>query len=289
MLENLVEKYTDQRSRFCEINGLNIHYRDEGKGFPILLLHGAFSSLHTYDAWAKELSKEYRVIRYTLPGFGLTGPCPDHNYTMEKHLFYLNALMDKLEINNCHIAGNSLGGWLAWEAVLQFPERFEKLILISSAGYLDKNSVPLPFRMARTPFFKRIIRYTVKKNMLVHFLRDVYGDADLITDELVERYFDLFNREGNLEAFFELVNSKHKDNTGHLKDIKKDTLIIWGEEDNWLPLQNGYRFTTAIPNSRLFTYAGIGHVPMEELALKTVRDALKFLKTPRHETSKIQV
>ena len=228
-MDNVVEKYTNTHSKFCRINGLEIHFRDEGSGFPILLLHGAFSSLHTYDIWARELSDHYRVIRYTLPGFGLTGPCPNADYSMKSHMDYLMALLDRLEIEKCHIAGNSLGGWLAWESVLKYPERFDKLILISSAGFLDKQSIPAPFKMARTPFIKHVIRYTVKKNILLHFLRDVYGDSDRITDELAERYFDLFNRTGNLEAFFNLVNRKHKDNTLHLKEIKNETLIMWGE------------------------------------------------------------
>jgi pimeloyl-ACP methyl ester carboxylesterase len=277
-LDHLVKKYTNKYSRFCKINGINIHYRIEGKGFPIILLHGAFSSLHTYDAWAKHLSNHYRVIRYTLPGFGLTGPSPDHDYSMANHINYLTKLLDKLKIDKCHIAGNSLGGWLAWEAVLKSPDRFEKLILISAAGFLDKQSIPIPFKMARTPFIKHIVKYAIKKNILIYFLKDVYGDSALITKDLIDRYYDLFSREGNIEAFFNLVNNKHKDNTLHLKEIKKPTLILWGEEDTWQPLQNGYRFTTAIANSHLFSYAGIGHVPMEELAVRTVNDALKFLK-----------
>jgi pimeloyl-ACP methyl ester carboxylesterase len=287
MKDTLVEKYTNKFSKFCRINGLDIHYRDEGEGFPILLLHGAFSSLHTFDTWAKHLKKEYRVIRYTLPGFGLTGPCPQKDYSMESHLEYLKGFLDKLSISKCHIAGNSLGGWLAWEAVLKFPERFEKLILIAAAGYLDKKSVPIPFRMARTPFLKHVIRFTVKKNILIGYLKDVYGDTQRITDDLINRYYELFNREGNIEAFFRLVNGKHKDNTLHLKEIRNETLIMWGEEDSWLPLQNGYRFTTAIPNSRLFSYAGVGHVPMEELGLHTVRDLLKFLSAEKHEPIRI--
>ena len=191
---NVFDKYTNKHSKFCSINGLDIHFRDEGEGFPIILLHGAFSSLHTFDIWAKKLAKHYRVIRYTLPGFGLTGPCPDHDYSMKKHMNYLIGLLDKLNIKKCHIAGNSLGGWLAWESVLKFPERFEKLILISSAGFLDNQSVPAPFKMARTPFIKHIIKYTIKKNILLHYLKDVYGDSDLITDELADRYFDPSDR-----------------------------------------------------------------------------------------------
>ena len=128
MKDTLVEKYTNKFSRFCRINGLDIHYRDEGKGFPIVLIHGAFSSLHTFDTWVEHLKKDYRVIRYTLPGFGLTGPCPDEDYSMQKHMSYLMGLLDKLEIDRCHIAGNSLGGWLTWESVLKHPERFQKMI-----------------------------------------------------------------------------------------------------------------------------------------------------------------
>ena len=287
VLDPIFKKYTNKESRFYSIDGINIHYRDEGKGFPVVLLHGAFSSLHTFDAWVNELKSEYRIIRYTLPGFGLTGPTIDNDYGIDRQIGYLMDLLDHLDIRVCHICGSSLGGWLAWESVLKHPGRFEKLILISPAGFLDNNSIPSPFRMARTPFLKHIVRYSVKRPVLTYFLREVYGDPEKITRELVDRYYELFTRNGNVEAFFRLVNSKYKDNSLHLKQIKHPTLILWGEEDNWLPLHHGYRFTTAIPNSRLFTYAGVGHLPMEEIPFRTSRDLRKFLKASRKNVQKI--
>ena len=72
-VDDILMKYTNQHSRFVVLNGAMVHYRDEGNGYPIIMLHGAFSSLHTYNAWAEELKQDFRVIRYDLLGFGLTG------------------------------------------------------------------------------------------------------------------------------------------------------------------------------------------------------------------------
>ena len=98
MLEKLIEKYTDENSSFIDVDGANVHYRVEGEGDPILLIHGTFSSLHTYDAWTKILKKKYKVIRFDLPGFGLTGPHPKNKYTIDKYTDFINEFLDVLEM-----------------------------------------------------------------------------------------------------------------------------------------------------------------------------------------------
>ena len=98
-----------------DIDGLMVHYRDEGKGPPVLLVHGTFSSLHTFDAWTRILRDSYRVIRLDLPGFGLTGPTPNGKYEISYYLDLFVQFLKNLHIEKCHIAGSSLGGWLgAW-------------------------------------------------------------------------------------------------------------------------------------------------------------------------------
>lgn len=273
-----LQKYTNSQSRFLVIDNALVHYRDEGEGPVVLLLHGAFSSLHTFDGWAETLKKDFRVLRLDLPGFGLSGASNDHTYGIEKYVNWIHRFLEMMGAESCSIAGSSFGGWLAWEYTRKYPQQVEKMILIGAAGYLDLKEIPLPFRMARTPFVNKIAKFVIRKSVLEVFVRQVYGDPSRITPALIDRYYDLFSREGNPEAFFALVNGRFKDNTRHLKKLMQPTLIQWGERDSWLPLDNAYRFLADIPHAELIIYEDIGHVPMEEVPQISVRDARKFLK-----------
>ncbi len=273
-----LQKYTNDQSRFLVIDNAMVHYRDEGEGPVLLLIHGAFSSLHTYDGWTKMLKRDFRVLRLDLPGFGLSGTSEDHEYGIEKYVHWINCFLDRMGAETCHIAGSSLGGWLSWEYARKHPDRVDKMILIGAAGYLDLKNIPLPFKMARTPFASKLAKFVLRKSVLEVFVKQVYGDPSKITPELVDRYFDLFSREGNPEAFFALVNGRFKDNTRHLKKIQQPTLILWGEKDEWLPLDNAYRFLADLPHAELIIYEDTGHVPMEEVPVISAKDVRKFLR-----------
>lgn len=272
-----LKKYTDANSRFLVIDNAMVHYKDEGSGHPILLIHGSFSSLHTFEGWTRELMNDFRIIRLDLPGFGLSGVRPDHKYTHEAYLHFLKKFLQRLEIDYCSIAGSSLGGWLAWEFALEFPELTDKLILISSAGFHTSHNYPLPFRVARTPFIKSMFKYIISKSVVEHFIRQVYGDVSKVTPELIDRYFDLFTREGNPEAFLALANNRAPDNTRNLRCLASPTLLLWGTEDRWVPLSHAYQFQNMIPHAELILYEGIGHVPMEEAPEITSMDTRAFL------------
>jgi len=286
-LENYLIKYTNKYSRFVAIDGALVHYRDEGEGFPLVLLHGAFSSLHTFEPWVEELKSYFRIIRVDLPGFGISNSRVDHSYGISVYTDFLQQFLDVMDIERCHLAGSSLGGWISWEFTLKYPERIETLTLLDAAGFMDTSAIPLPFKMARTPFVGKIIQYVIRKNVLEQFLRQVYFDQDKITPELVDRYYDLFSREGNPEAFLSLVNGKFKDNTRKLKYITTPTLIIWGEEDQWIPVDYAYKFHSKIPNSKLVVYEHVGHIPMEEIPKMTAQDLLEFTGVLKPEVASV--
>lgn len=276
-LKDLLFKYTTDDSRFLVVDNMMLHYRDEGQGEVLLLLHGAFSSLHTFNDWNKHLRKHYRVIRLDLMGFGLTGPSDSNDYSMENHIRVLKNFLNILQIEKCHIVGNSLGGWVAWEFAYRYPQKVEKLVLIDAAGFLEEENIPLPFKVARTPVFGRIIKYVVRRQILEQFLRQVYFDQSKVTEQLVTRYFELFTREGNPDAFLRFVNQHYSDNTPALRHINNKTLIMWGREDMWIPVHNAYRFHSMIQNSYLKIYPQVGHVPMEEIPEETMLDLINFL------------
>jgi pimeloyl-ACP methyl ester carboxylesterase len=278
LLKDLLFKYTTDASRFLVIDNMMIHYRDEGEGDVLLLLHGAFSSLHTFNEWNKSLKKHYRVIRLDLMGFGLTGPNDANDYSMENHIRVLKTFLNVLKIEKCHVVGNSLGGWLAWEFTYRYPQKVDKLVLIDSAGFLEEENVPIPFKLARTPVFGRIIKYVVRPQILEQFLRQVYFNQNKVTEQLITRYYELFNREGNPDAFLKLVNQPVSDSTGALKHINNKTLILWGREDMWIPVHNAYRFHAMLINSTLKIYPKVGHIPMEEIPEESLLDVMNFLE-----------
>jgi pimeloyl-ACP methyl ester carboxylesterase len=289
-MTSFLKKYTNRYSRFVVIDETLVHYRDQGDGEPILLIHGAFSSLHTFEEWNDILvNNGYRVLRLDLPGFGLTGSRHDHRYSMEIYVETLKQFLDTLDVRSCSIAGNSLGGWLAWEFALKYPRKVNKLVLIASAGFIDEGSIPLPFKMAKTPFINKVIKYVVKRNVLEQFVKQVYGDQSKVTEELIQRYYELFSREGNPEAFLAICNTKPKDNTNKLKKIKHPTLILWGEKDEWIPIDYAYRFDIQIPNSDLIIYEGVGHIPMEELPQETAQDLIAFVSQTEESASNMRV
>ena len=100
--DELIKKYSLPNSKFMDLYGINVHYCDEGSGEVILLLHGVFSSLHTFNIWAEILSQSYRVIRLDLPGFGLTGPSIDNEYAIDLYVGYLKKFMDNLGYKILH-------------------------------------------------------------------------------------------------------------------------------------------------------------------------------------------
>ena len=135
-LSGLTEKYTDETSKFMAVDDLVIHYRDEGDGPTLVLLHGVGSSLHTWDGWVQRLGDHYRILRIDLPGHGLTGIDPrtkeyDIAYMVDK----LDKFLNKLSIDKMYLAGNSLGGYISWNYALHRPDRVEKMILLDSVSY----------------------------------------------------------------------------------------------------------------------------------------------------------
>jgi pimeloyl-ACP methyl ester carboxylesterase len=275
----LIGKYTTRDSRFLIFDETLIHYREEGnKDAPtLLLLHGAFSSLHTYNGWVKELKKDFHIIRVDLPGFGLTGPNARGNHDMLMYKRCVGTILNRLGIEKCHIAGSSLGGWVSWEFAADYPERVDKLVLLGSAGFIDERNIPLPFKMARTPFLSRVARYAIKRNILEQFVKQVYYNQQKVSEALIDRYYELFTREGNPGVFFKMANSKFENNTHKLKSINAPTLLMWGRHDKWIPVENAYRFERRIYNSEVLIYEKCGHLPMEEIPRQSANDARAFL------------
>ncbi len=272
----LDQKYADGQSKFIDIDGSRIHYKDEGTGVPLVLLHGIGSSLHTWDGWTNELKDQFRIIRLDLPGFGLTGSDSSKTYSMERYISVLHMFLNELNISKYYLAGNSLGGWLAWEYVLDYPNEVEKLVLIDAAGFITPDNPPKPLRILQK--FKKRAAKGAPKFVVRKGLKKAYGDKRLITDELVDRYFELNNRPGNPLAFYQVATAQYYPQTSRMPEITMPVLIMWGSEDKkWIDVSHAYLFEELLPNDRLIIYDGLGHLPMEEDPETTAKDVREFL------------
>ncbi len=276
----IIAKYTNAASRFLDVDGCLIHYRDVGAGKPLILLHGSFSSLHVFEPWVTILEKNFRVISMDLPGHGLSGESPDNDYSMDMFVRYLHRLLVHLNIRSATLAGNSLGGWLAWEFTVANPERVDHLVLINAAGFIESGSVPFPFRIARIPLLNKVVKYTAHKRIIETYLKQVHHTRECITDAMIGRYYDMANRESNVRAFYHFVNQESiADHTPLLSRIRVPVLIMWGEEDRWIPVKYGHKFHKAIPGSQLVIFEKTGHVPMEEIPKTSARELIAFMAT----------
>jgi pimeloyl-ACP methyl ester carboxylesterase len=277
-VEDLKNDYANEQSQFIEVNEMQVHFRDEGEGFPIVLVHGTAASLHTWDAWTHELKKTNRVIRLDLPAFGITGPNKNADYSLEAYTTFLHSFLEKLQLKKFHIAGNSLGGNIAWNYTADYPENVEKLILVDASGLPTNKQPPAIFKMAKTPLLKTLFLYVTPKILIKKNIEEVYADDSKITDELVDRYHKMALRVGNRKAFIDRAKTDFGldsiVNIKKLKSIQTPTLLIWGAQDLWIPLGNGIRMDRILVNSRLEILENSGHVPMEE----NPKESLEILK-----------
>jgi pimeloyl-ACP methyl ester carboxylesterase len=283
-VEALKARWAQPPSQFIAVQGMQVHLRDEGpRGDPepVVLLHGTSASLHTWEGWAQALRATRRVIRFDLPGFALTGPSPDNDYSTEAYVRFVGAMLDTLGVSRCVLAGNSLGGQIAWSFALAQPERVSRLILVDASGYPPKSqSVPIGFRIARMPVLRELMQNTLPMSLVEASVKSVYGDPAKVTPQLVALYADMTLRAGNRRALVRRLEQGYLADYEAIKTIRQPTLILWGGKDRLIPPEFAQRFRQDIALARLVVFDALGHVPHEEDPQATVAAVQRFLAQP---------
>lgn len=283
-LKELIPLYTNEASQFMPLLDMQVHYRDEGlktDSVPLILLHGMSSSLNTWDSVVLALSSEKRVISVDLPGFGLTGPSPENTYNYDYYSKFIDSFTSRLQLKQFVLVGNSMGGGIAWNYSLHNPKAVSKLILIDASGYPKKNEKgSLGFTIASTPVINNLLLYITPKALVRKSLETIYYDPSRVTDAQVERFHDMAIREGNRAAALKIFKGSFATtkNKGRIDQISTPTLILWGDKDNLISVENASQFHKDIKNSKVEIYENIGHVPMEEAPQKVALSILNFVQ-----------
>jgi pimeloyl-ACP methyl ester carboxylesterase len=279
----LEAKYAKPPSEFIMLpDGARAHVRDRGPrgATTLVLIHGSNASLFTWEPWAKRLQDKFRIVTMDMPGHGLTGSVPNKDYSQEAMVKFTLEVVDKLKLQRFALGGNSMGGGIAARFAEEHPDRVSRLILVDSGGMPSKEGtrIPLAFRLARLPLLNRVLLHITPRSLVVEGLNDAIVHKKIITRRMVDMYWDFARMAGTREATlirFRLpMDSAVKD---HIGDIKAPTLILWGKDDNLVPVETARAFNAAIPGSKVIVYPRTGHIPQEEVAAQSAADVRAFL------------
>jgi len=274
----LAARYVTPEDHFIPVMGVRLRVRMSGppSGPVVILLHGFGASLETWQPWADVLSQKYRVVRYDLPGFGLTGADPSGDYTDARSVLILAALMDRLGISQASLIGNSLGGKIAWNFAAAYPGRVSRLVLVSPDGFASPGfeygvRTKLPAMIYLLPYV--LPRFLLRMNLAV-----AYANPKRLSDATLTRYRDMMLAPGDRKAMLARMAQVLLEPPGPvLAKIKTPTLILWGEQDGMIPFSNAADYVRDMPDARLVALPGLGHVPFEEDPSASIAPVEAFL------------
>jgi pimeloyl-ACP methyl ester carboxylesterase len=281
-VEQLKAKYQKSNSAFIDIDDMPVHYIVEGNledSLPIVFIHGTSASLHTWDTLSSLLKANKKIIRFDLPAFGLTGPNRLNQYNFNFYNQFIDEFLLKLNVTKCIVAGNSLGGSIAWNYAIASPDKVKQLILLDASGYPKKDEKgSLGFKLAAIPVLNQALKHISPISLIRKSLEDAFYNKSLVTEKMVQQYHDLLLREGNRSAILELFQHPMKPDATKIKTITQPTLIIWGKEDQLISYTNAALFKQDIQDSRVLVLDKVGHIPMEEAPNQVATAILEFIK-----------
>ncbi len=255
----------ERMERTVNVRGIETHLFEAGSpgAPPLLYLHGTFLG-NLWLEFHRALAQHFHLIAPDTPGFGLTQR-PDWMRDMSDYVLYFRDLLDTLGLERPIIVGHSLGGWMAVEVAVWYPERVSKLVLSNAAGIRVKGSL-IANLFAMNP-----------QELLAACFDDFSAAAPLIPSEMGFDYIiDQFRQRTTLAS---LAWNPHYDPKleRRLERVQAPTLVIWGENDRLIPPVYGERYQQLIAGAKLVTLKGTGHMPMFEKPAEWSEAITKFL------------
>lgn len=295
------EELADENGAFANINGEAIYYITEGEPTnpAILFIHGFGGSTFTWrDILEPVANQGFYALALDLPPFGLSSKNPALDYSRSAMADLVAAFMDELGINSATIVGHSMGGAVTAQFAVRHSERVEKLVFVAGGIFptsteaasdtdssADRSS---PFSLLqridpRSPLATAALRALVNRDFFRDTLMSAYYDDTLVTEEAVDGYARLLLIENAPGGFLAYTVARDTDPVT-LEALSKaaaeiPSLIIWGEEDTWVPITVGETLAGALRNAEFVRYSAVGHLPMEENTNVFLEDLIGFLQS----------
>lgn len=287
----LAQKYATGASDFLSLpSGETAHYRLQGNegGQKLVLLHGSNASLHTWEPWVEELENDFFILSLDLPGHGLTGPIKSNDYSYASMVSFVREVTEALSFERFILAGNSMGGGITAAFAIAHPDMLEAAVLLDASGIklpdevVGKRDLPLAFQLAGHWYSDWILKTITPRSIVSEGLSKSFTDQTLITEEMIDLYWELARFPGNREATAIRI-AGYRDTPIFLpaEEISVPTLIIWGADDRLTPVDAAYEFQRRIGGSELVIFDGVGHIPMEEAAAESAAALKDFVLGPQ--------
>ena len=265
----------DTDSRFLDVQGVNLHYKEYGSGEPVMvLLHGFGASTFSWREVVEPLSAHGRVIVYDRPAFGLTERPLAGDWTGENPYSpgiqpeILLGLMDALGVEKAILVGNSAGGTVAVQTALQSPQRVQALVLVDAAILTEGSGVPAWARwILDTPQADRLGPLAARslENRGVEFLKTAWHDPSKISEDILAGYRKPLQMENWDRALWELTRAARPSGLREqLGKLNLPVLVVSGDDDRIVPTVQSLELADLIPGAELVVFKNCGHVPQEE-------------------------
>ena len=272
----LEARYLDDSSRFLNLDGVRIHYRDQGAGQPLLLIHANFSNLIDWDPVVAELVESHRVIRFDMPSHGLTGPDPSGDYSLARTIEITERFVDALGLERFSIGGTSLGGTVSLHYASRHPERIEQLVLLSPGALEGREQA-----RRGVPDSARVLEIILPRALPEFMLRSAWGQTGEVPEAMIDRWHDMWLREGQRAAQLDRLSQYDSgDLEGIAGEIEAPTLLLWGEANPQAKVEQAYELEemlTGTETLRMIIYPGVGHMAYQEAGTQIGRDIRAWL------------
>jgi len=264
--------------RFADVKGRTTRVLDAGTGTPLIFLHGIGGHLEAYSRNVRSHAAHFRVIAPDFIGHGFSAK-PDLEYEIPAYARHILDLMDSMALQKAHLSGASLGGWVAAWIAANCPERVNKLVLNTAAGFDIDQHVMERIKRLSMEAVTNPTRDSVRKRLEL-----IMANANSVTDELVEIRYRIYSQPGMVRTTENVMCLENMEVRQRnvlapelLRKIKAPTLVIWTTNDPIFPVEVGRRFTQYIPNSQFALMEDCGHWPQFEKAEEFNRIQLEFL------------
>ncbi|MCU0758109.1 MAG: alpha/beta hydrolase [Steroidobacteraceae bacterium] len=281
-LQQVIAKYADADSRFIEVDDVKLHVKDQGAGPAVLLIHGSSGDLGDWDGWMPTLlGKGWRVVRLDLPGFGLSGPAVNGNYSIDRMLSLVDGLMDERGIERFAIVGTSYGGPVAFRYAATRTDRVTGLVVMNSAG-IEYGKQEVDPKSGEKKFYAASVSDTVSREATAAGLRKAFIDPARLTEAWVDRKVDFANIVGrDREAALSIDQYVRGSPERVLAHVRAPVLVFWGGANRSLSQETADRFQAALTRAvyrEKVVQAGGGHLMHVELPAATVTTVAAFLE-----------
>jgi 4,5:9,10-diseco-3-hydroxy-5,9,17-trioxoandrosta-1(10),2-diene-4-oate hydrolase len=272
------------------VGSVNTRYWMEGEGFPVVLIHGIGNCIEDWLLNIQALAAEHRVYAMDLIGHGKSDKPLSASYHFTDFAKFVISFMDSLDIPCADLIGHSLGGAISLIIAENYPDYVRRLVLIDSAGLEQK--VAMILRLISLPgvgelMGKVVLQGDFEKRLKMQ--RESWPDQQIVPDEMIRLKYEATRWENVRKTYFKALRTNsnfwgmkrnvYKPIVRGLSSLKMPVLVVWGEQDDLLPVSHTQIIKDKVPGARVEIFENCKHDPMVMNPQRFNRLVLDFLKT----------